>query len=206
MGAFWGLLPVYARGLGLHDNAIATYMSVGILGGAALQWPLGRLSDRHDRRIALALVGVAAAALAVLTPMLAQLGSVRLILIFLFGGMAFAVYPIVVAHLVDHLPPEDLLAASSSVLLLNGVGSALGPLLAGALMSAAGAGALFGWFAATHAAIAAYAFYRYRVFRREQSTERNFRPMLKTTPTAFDLLPENDVPEGTAGSADPVGS
>jgi MFS family permease len=192
MGAFWGLLPVYARGRGLDDGAIATWMSVAIVGGAALQWPLGRLSDRHDRRIALALVCAAAGVLALLLPAATGHRYAALALLFLYGGMAFAVYPVVVAHLVDHLPPQDLLAASSSVLLLNGVGSALGPLAAGLLMSGLGAWSLFGWFALTQGALAAYAAYRYRVFRREQATERHFTPMLRTTPAAFEMLPEMD--------------
>jgi MFS family permease len=192
MGAFWGLLPVYARDRGLDNAAIGTWMSVAIVGGAALQWPLGRLSDRHDRRIALALVCAAACVLALLLPLFAGAVYPALALLFLYGGMAFAVYPIVVAHLVDHLPPHDLLAASSSVLLINGVGAALGPLAAGLLMSGLGAWSLFGWFALTQGVLAAYATYRYQVFRREQATERHFTPMLRTTPAAFEMLPDMD--------------
>jgi MFS family permease len=60
MGAFWGLLPVYVLGTGVQAGAVGTTMSVAIVGGALLQWPLGRLSDRHDRRVALALVCAAA--------------------------------------------------------------------------------------------------------------------------------------------------
>jgi MFS family permease len=190
MGAFWGLLPVYARDHGLDNAQTGTWMSIAIVGGAALQWPLGRLSDRHDRRIALALVCAAACVLAVVLPALGSHRHAVSALLFLYGGMAFAVYPIVVAHLVDHLPPQDLLAASSSVLLVNGIGAALGPLVAGALMAGLGAWSLFGWFALTQGALAVYASYRYRVFRREQATERHFTPMLRTTPAAFEMLPD----------------
>ncbi len=193
MGAFWGLLPVYAHGIGFDTAAIGTYMSVAIIGGAALQWPLGRLSDHHDRRIALALVCAAAAVLALLAIPFGTNRPMAMALIFLYGGMAFAVYPIVVAHLVDHLAPEDLLAASSSVLLVYGIGSAAGPLAAGALMSALGTWSLFGWFALTQGALAAYAGYRYTVFRREQATEPHFRTMLRTTPTVLEMLPDTDV-------------
>ncbi|TAL90604.1 MAG: MFS transporter [Rhodanobacter sp.] len=195
MGAFWGLLPVYVKNTGFEAAEVGTYMSVAIVGGALLQWPLGRLSDRHDRRIALALVCAAAGALAIVAPFLAGLRMASLTIIFLYGGTAFAVYPIVVAHLVDHLPPEDLMAASSSVLLLYGVGSALGPLIAGALMSATGPWSLFGWFALVHGAIAVYAGYRYQTFRRTGADEAHFRPMLRTTPSALELMPETDGPE-----------
>jgi predicted MFS family arabinose efflux permease len=109
-------------------------------------------------------------------------------LIFLFGGAAFAVYPIVVAHLVEHVQPENLLGASSSVLLVYGVGSALGPLIAGVLMSGVGAWSLLAWFAGIHGALAAYAWYRYNVRRREPLRERKFQLMLRTTPAALRLL------------------
>ncbi len=195
MGAFWGLLPVYVKDIGFEASEVGTYMSVAIMGGALLQWPLGRLSDRHDRRIALTLVCAAACVLAILAPFLAGQRPASLVMIFLYGGMAFAVYPIVVAHLVDHLSPENLMAASSSVLLVYGIGSALGPLVAGMLMSALGPWSLFGWFALTQGATAIYAGYRYQTFRRTRAEEAHFRPMLRTTPSALELMPETDGPE-----------
>lgn len=195
MGAFWGLLPVYAAHAGLERNAVGTFMSTAILGGAALQWPLGRLSDRHDRRLAIMLVGLAAAALALLATLAPASGIAAHVLIFLYGGAAFAIYPIVVAHLLDHLPPEDLLSASSSVLLLNGLGSASGPLIAGVAMGAIGNASLFVWFAAMQASLALFAGYRYRAFRREQGESATFAPMLRTTPTALEMLPAVDAAE-----------
>lgn len=188
MGAFWGLLPVYARRSGFDTATISVYMSIAILGGAALQWPLGRWSDRHDRRIALALVTVIATVLALAGIAFGGRTLPEMVTIFLYGGMCFAVYPILVAHLVDHAPPEDLLAASSSVLLVYGVGSALGPLVAGAAMSAFGAWSLFAWFALTHGVLAAYAFWRYRMFKRAPTPGPGFTPMVRTTPAALRLL------------------
>lgn len=197
MGAFWGLLPVYVKDTGFNAAQVGTYMSVAIVGGALLQWPMGRLSDHHDRRIALALVSAVACALAIVAPFLAGMQVASLVMIFLYGGMAFAAYPIVVAHLVDHLPPEDLMAASSSVLLIYGIGSALGPLIAGVLMTSLGSWSLFGWFALTQGATAAYAGYRYQTFQRTLSDEAHFRPMLRTTPSALELMPETDGPDAT---------
>ena len=188
MGAFWGLLPVYARSIGFDTAEVGTYMSVAILGGAALQWPLGRLSDHRDRRVVVAWVAAAAALLALATLATGGRAWLAMTLIFLFGGMAFAMYPMVVAHLVEHVSPDNLLAASSSVLLVYGVGSALGPLIAGVLMSVAGPWSLFAWFAGTHASLACYTVWRLHVRRREPLREPGFRPMLRTTPAALRLL------------------
>ena len=47
--------PVYAARAGYGEDWVALFMSAGILGGAVLQWPLGVLSDRGDRRKVLAI-------------------------------------------------------------------------------------------------------------------------------------------------------
>src|SRR3546814_6159262 len=58
------LTPLYAVRLGLQVDDVARLMAATIVGGAVLQWPIGRLSDRGDRRTVMAVLGVAAAALA----------------------------------------------------------------------------------------------------------------------------------------------
>lgn len=190
MGAFYGLAPVYARHIGFDNNGVSTYMLLGILGGALMQWPLGYLSDRIDRRLALAMVGVLACVLALGVRIAGGDKWAAVALIFAYCGMAFAIYPMVVAHLVDYLTPEELLAASSSVYLLYGAGSALGPLLAGMAMQWLSGQALPWWYALNTGALALYAAYRYYAFRREQVEENNFRPLLRTTPTALKAIPE----------------
>lgn len=197
MGAVWGLLPVYAREIGLATQDIGTYMSVAIVGGVVMQWPLGRLSDRVGRRRTLAGMGVAAmlAALAALLPIASSNLPIAMLLIFLFGGFSFAVYPVAVAHLVDYLPSEDLLAGSSGVLLVYGAGSALGPLLAGMLMNQWQPWALFAWFAGLNALLAAYAIWRFATRKRPPVPEDNFVPMVRTTPAVMDLHPDTENPE-----------
>jgi hypothetical protein len=74
------------------------------------------------------------------------------------------------------------------VLLVYGVGSALGPLIAGEAMSLFGAWSLFAWFALTHGVLAGYAAWRYQVFRRVPTGATTFQPMLRTTPAAMRLM------------------
>src|SRR5690606_22703290 len=50
-GAFWSLAPVAASNAGLDTTEIATFVGVTVFGGALSQWPMGRLSDRVDRRM-----------------------------------------------------------------------------------------------------------------------------------------------------------
>lgn len=199
MGAFWGLQPVYAHEIGFDDATVGTSMSVAILGGAALQWPLGRLSDHFDRRLALLVCCTTALILAFAALMMGSRQLPAMGILFLYCGAAFAIYPIVVAHLVDHLPPEQILTASSTVLLLFGIGSATGPLIAGTLMAALGGWSLLAWYAFTHGVLAVYAGYRYHAFRREQNDDTHFVPMLRTTPAALAMMPETTAAEPEDG-------
>jgi MFS family permease len=188
LGAFWGLLPLYAAARGLGADEVGTYMSIAIAGGVALQWPLGRLSDRIDRRLALALITAVAALAALANLVLPSAGhAVATLLVFAFGGMSFAVYPIAVAHLVDYLRRDELLSGSSTVLLVNGIGSAVGPLAAGALMTLMRPEFLFGWFAALDGLLAGYALYRFARRKREVTQEDHFVPLVQTTAGALDL-------------------
>ena len=188
LGAFWGLLPIYAAASGLGVGGIGTYISVAIAGGVVLQWPLGRFSDRIDRRLALSLISAAAALAALINLFLpAANGAAAMIVIFAFGGLSFTLYPIAVAHLVDYVDRDELLSASSTVLLVNGVGAAVGPLLAGALMSLVSPKLLFVWFAVLDGMLAAYAFYRFVYRKREVTPDDNFVPLVNTGPSSLSM-------------------
>ncbi|MEN1957681.1 MFS transporter [Luteimonas changyuni] len=207
LGGFWGLAAVYATRIGLDVTGVALLMSVTIIGGAALQWPIGRFSDGGDRRTTLVVVCVLAAgtALAMMLPF-GQSGLPLYALCFCFGGLAFAIYPICMAHLLDHLPPESTLAAGSSLLLLNGVGSAIGPAVAGVAMTRFGPEALPAFYAATLALVALVAGGRRLLRHRDNDHPSAFHVMLRTTPTAFELLPDADATaadsEGDRNDAD----
>lgn len=191
IGAFWGLGPVYAGRLGLGVDQVAIFMTTTIIGGALLQWPVGRLSDSGDRRRTLALACAGAALAAGIAMSLSGSASFALYAVFfLYGGLSFAVYPVAVAHLLDHVGLEDLLPACSTVLLLHGLGAALGPALAGFAMARFGAPAFPGFLALAHLAIAAYVLARLVIRRREVHGEAHFHPMLRTSPAAMEMLPE----------------
>ncbi|PPJ44121.1 MULTISPECIES: MFS transporter [unclassified Pseudoxanthomonas] len=191
LGAFWGMGAVYAGSLGLDRAGIGTFMAATILGGAALQLPIGRLSDRGDRRSMLAGVSALGAVVAACALQLAPAERTGVLaLFFLFGGLAFALYPLAVAHLLDRLPAEQLLAGCSALLLLNGIGAAIGPAAAGLVMERWGAGALPVFFATTLALLALVAGGRRLLKARHLLHPARFHPMVRTTPVALELLPE----------------
>jgi MFS family permease len=193
MGAFWGMAPAYAQSLGGGAQAVAIFMSTAILGGAALQWPLGRLSDGHDRRETLRSVTLAAAIVALLCGLLGRWwpGSVT-VLMFLYGGLVFAVYPIAMAHLSDRLKADELLEWAGVMLLLHGIGAAFGPTLAGLAMNALGPSGLFAYFLSCWLLLSG--FLQWRLLQeREQAPVGDlsaFVPMLRTSPVVLELLTE----------------
>lgn len=142
-GSLWSLGPIFAIGRGLTADGAATFMSAVVVAGALAQWPVGRLSDRMDRRRVLAglLAGAVLAALALgLAPAplrwLAALG-------FVFGALALPAYSLAAAHAYDRTPPEEAVETAAGILLAYGIGSVVGPSLASVGMTHAGPGALF---------------------------------------------------------------
>jgi MFS family permease len=144
-GAFYALAPLYfgSRGFGLH--ALSWLLASTIFGGLAGQWPLGRLSDVVDRRWVL--LGTAAGLC--ITALLLSIypsdwGLPGLCgLSALVGVFLSVIYPIAVARANDVVSHDDVVAASGALILVDGVGSVAGPLLAGAIMHWFGGAGLF---------------------------------------------------------------
>jgi MFS family permease len=190
-GSFWGLGPVYAGRIGLDIDGVAIFMTVAILGGALLQWPIGRMSDSGDRRRTLTAICLAAATMAGIAMILPAAATGGLyVAFFLYGGLAFAVYPVVVAHLLDHVEAADVLPACSTVLLLHGAGAAIGPACAGFFMAELGPRAFPGVLMALQLILGLYVLARILVRARRPAPEHHFHAMVRTTPTAMELLPE----------------
>lgn len=159
-GSFWTLGTIFATGRGLSPNDAAIFMTIAVVGGAVLQWPVGRLSDRMDRRIVLLGLLVAAAAVGLAAALL-PLGRTELLIVAgLIGATLLPCYSIAVAHAFDHADRQAYVETSAGLLLANGAGSALGPIAAAALMAWAGPGALFGFTAFVQALLAAFILWR----------------------------------------------
>lgn len=153
--------PVYARLSGMDTMQVATFMAVSILAAVTTQYPVGRLSDRMDRRTVIA--GVCTLIMLIATSIAAFPGMAHamfLSLAALFSGFALTLYSLSVSHVNDKLEPEQMVAASSTLLLLNGSAAAIGPTLAGSLMAAFGSTAYFATLAALAGALAIFDLWR----------------------------------------------
>jgi len=174
-GSFYALVPVFAQSAGRSILEISSYMALAIIGGLLLQVPVGKLSDRYDRRLVAGLMAVAFAASALMVAP-ARATPWFPVVWLLLGGFMSVIYPVCVAHANDRLPAERAVSVSGRLILISGVGSAVGPLLGAAAMSFFGIRGLFHFMAAVAALFALFAVARGLSVRPPASRRR--RPFL----------------------------
>jgi len=188
-GAFWGMGAVFAQMSDMNNQDISMFMAVVVFGGILTQWPLGKLSDRMDRR--LVIVGIAIAVVISsygLTVFGHGAGVPILASGALFGMAAFPLYAVSIAHVNDQIPAKDFVAASSTLLLIYGIGAALGPLVASAAMSSFGPRGLFYYTAAVAFLLALYVLQRLFVSSATvHEAKEDFIAVPRTTPVALDM-------------------
>ena len=121
---------------------------------------------------------------------------------FLWGGLSFSTYSIAVTHMIDRLAPEDVLAGSSGMLVLNGLGAAFGPVLAGALMHWLGAPGLPLYHTLILGLLALFTLLRMHQVREQARRQAHHVTLVNTTPTVLEMMPEAQEAEQETGGAD----
>lgn len=162
--SFGALAVVYASRVGMPAAQLPLFASVPILAGALAQLPVGILSDRYDRRLVL----IGAAVIGLLADIVFVFGGLTqgwalLLTVSVFGTAVFAMYPIIVAHANDHAAPGSFIQVSGGLLLVFGIGSIIGPTVAGFAMMAYGDTSLFVITGAAHVILILFALTRLRM-------------------------------------------
>ena len=193
-GSFWSLGPVFASRSGLDIDHLVYFIAGATLAGAVMQWPLGRLSDRIDRRFVIVVSALCAAASGVLFSVWDEPSNILLIgLSAAFGGFAMPLYAVSVAHANDHAEDTRFVATAGGLLLVYGFGASLGPLIASALMGYYGSGGLFMFTTFVHAALALFATVRLALRPRPKQDDRTgFVAVPRTSPTLYELDPRSE--------------
>lgn len=192
-GSVWALTPLFAANRGFDPGQIAVFMSLAVIGGAVLQYPLGRWSDRVDRRHVILFTSVASSLVGVALALL-PLGNTTALMALAFGlgAFIFALYPLCVAHVNDQVDDGEFVEACSSMLLLYGVGAGVGPIIAALLMDRAGSEALFAFTAMIHALFVIFTLTRLRASPRPAAPERgDFVAMPVNATSGLDLDPRS---------------
>ena len=160
-GILVSMAAVYGLALDLSVAQITMLAAAIQIGALLLQWPIGHLSDIFDRRLIITVVTFLAGAVALLgIPAEAIGGWVLLLALGLLGGLNLPMYALCIAHTNDHLNPSQMIAASGSLVLANGLGASVGPLLAAQFMNIAGPSGFLLSLSLIHFLIGLFALYR----------------------------------------------
>jgi MFS family permease len=175
-------------------------MTAALLGGMLLQLPIGRLSDRLDRRLVIfgVTIGVSIPAFAlVLGEFLPSWGTLTAVAIFF--GLASTLYPLSIAYANDYLDPGDVVAASGGFIMIFSVGAVAGPIAASAAMRIAGPQGMFIYIMAIVVLLTAFIAWRMRVRQWAPVVEKEpyvLQPELQAPGVISELDPRAEVDEG----------
>ncbi|SDE93671.1 MFS transporter [Limimaricola pyoseonensis] len=192
--AQFGMSAVYGARAGLSVAQISLLVSVTYVGALVLQFPIGWLSDRIDRRwliLGLSAVGGLGAMLSVMLP-----GQYALILVSaaVVGGSSNPLYALLIAYANDYLDREDMAAASGGLLLINGTGAIAGPIVVGWMLDNIGPAGFWAFIAFLMLGLAGYA--AWRMLRRpdrgvEVGDTVSYAPVTQTaTPVVLEVAQE----------------
>ena len=201
-GSFLGLGSVFGSQIGLEPRWVSAFMTLGLFAGLCLQYPIGWLSDRLDRRLTIMAVGALGGAFCLAGYLaLTAAGSPGPILAIgasvLAGTCIFPLYAVILAYTNDRLPQSSLVAAAAAVALCYSIGSSLGPPFASALMSGIGAPAFFLALAILMTALAVFAGYRSlrRPAPKASASEETAPPVVAASPGTVPLDPSYEETE-----------
>jgi MFS family permease len=180
--AQFGMSSVYGAEAGMTVPQISTFVATFFIGAVVLQYPIGWISDRMDRRFLIIIVSIIGGIGSIMGMLLGDVFGLLLISAFVVGGMANPLYSLLMAHTNDFLEHDDMTAAAGGLIFINGLGAILGPMITGWMMGTSlGPGGFYLFTAILFGAMILYASYRSTV-RATVSVEDtgSFVPMAPT--------------------------
>jgi MFS family permease len=189
--SFYALVPAWMQDEGIARETIALSMLVAVLGGLAFQVPVGRLSDRSDRRMVLAMLALGLAATAIIMILLPRTLRFLLPPVALLGGFMSTLYPVCVANAHDRMPADRVVAVSGRLILISGLGSVIGPIIGTNIMARSSIDGVFYFIAGVAALLVLVALGGSMIMAAPRHLRRPFRIL---------------APQATSIAHDPVGS
>ncbi len=181
-GIFYALTPIYTNSLGLDIRQTAIFMALAATSGILLQFPLGKLSDKVDRRwiIIFSSTMTVIACLILFSGTAENMVKLYTSAVF-YGAVAFSINPICAAHVNDLSPPKERTQTASGLLMSYGVGAVIGPFGAGFIMPF-GVNYIFMISATIAGVFIIYALLRLYIKPRHQQVKGDFKPFSLQSP------------------------
>jgi len=142
--SFYAMGPVFAASNGMTVTSTSIFMACVIFSGLFLQWPIGKISDRVDRRMVLITVALVTACTCIgFTLLPISNTKVLYVLASIYGAFSFVIYSISAAHTNDFADKELAVQTAGGLLVFYGIGAIVGPIIASQTMGLLGASGLF---------------------------------------------------------------
>ena len=191
--AFRALSPVYAEQIGMSVTDVVTFVSIGIIGGALIQYPLGHLSDLWDRRRILLITTSGAMIAALALVFLAGTAPLtNFALVFIFGSFAMPLYSLSAAHANDRADKGEFVLVNAALMMFYSFGAIGGPVVAASFMQRFGPQSLFIFCATVYAIFILIIVYRMQARGAVPVSRRGrFIALLRTSPIFARLTRRN---------------
>ncbi len=202
MGAIFGMGAVYATEAGLSVADVSMFMASIFVGGAIVQYPLGKLSDIVGRRPVIVASSMGGAVVAMAASLYTGSGWLLFGIITLLGGFIMPLYSLCIAHTNDYLNPQQMVAASSTLILVSSMGAVVGPPITAFAMDFADSRAFFWSLAFSLGVISLFAIWR--MFQRYELPEEEKGEFVALAPAVITpgFSPDVDMEQIEAATTD----
>ncbi|MEY8216152.1 MAG: MFS transporter [Colwellia sp.] len=160
--AIFNLLPIFAKEYDIIGFQLSLYMGAAILGAFILQFPVGYLSDRFDRRTVLLVLLIisAVADIAVTALVSLRIEWAVFLVTAVTSGIIACTYPMSITETFDKLRQKEMVSAMGSMILAFAIGGIIGPYAASLVMNSFGGVALFYFLAVIQLLLACFVIFR----------------------------------------------
>jgi len=201
--ALFSLLAVYAASMRFSIFEISVVTFLLAISGAISQWPIGKLSDKFDRRLVIVYSTFASAFFALCAiyasgsmHYLSAYGTNKFwfyISIILFAFCSLPMFAIIFAHTNDFIPKEKFVAAGAGLQFAFGLGAISGPFLCSLFMDLVGSNGYFIFLIFFHCVIGVFGLYRMKIRDTEDNPDSQFTAIPQTiTPVGMELNPATE--------------
>jgi MFS family permease len=197
LGAFYGLIPLYGTMTEISSQDIGRLMSISVTTAMLMAWPIGWLADRLPRSSVMLGLTVISGVAALLVMLFGRhLPELLYICVPLIMGSSASIYSIAFAITHDLVDNHERIGASSTLLMVYGIGSILGPLVGSWVMQVFSPAALFACFIVVLALLAVITVYRQAVQAPiPVEYQDQFVPVIPEAQVNAELMPIEDEPQ-----------
>ena len=189
--ALFGYGAVYATSINFSLFQVSLFMTILSTFGALVQWPIGYLSDKIDRRVILIGITFGAAGLSFIFVFATFLPiTIFLVMTAIFSCFSLPMYSLAVAHINDFLEPNEIVSASATFNVIIGISSVIGPIAVSVFMQVIGPSGFYIYLFFVHGALGLFGLYRMTQRSKPRDLESQYTPLPRNiSPAGMEMNP-----------------